>query len=376
MGHWHIDNDWLFEQATNNNRVSSEEITSRNYTFDSKLALTPFDYFWTHNVIVGGEFRYEELDDPVNLGKENSLTGSSGEALASVFTGALFAEDEIEFTEAFRMTAGLRYDYHEQFGSHFSPRTYFTYDLTDALTFKTGWAQAFKAPNLRQLDPNWVTTSRGRGCGAVGGPCEMVGNPDLEPETSNSFEAGFYYDDGAWQASATYFFNDVKNKITSARVASLILGDGTKYVQQINVDRARSQGIEGSLTIPIHPDWTWTNAFTYLLESKNLETGMPLSADPEYAIHTEMTWQARENLSFTASLDWYGKQVDYVEVTETLTAQNVKPYSNVNFSTKYDINDNFTMKAGVNNIFDSQPESSSNYKENGRTYFVSLTSKF
>lgn len=101
-----------FEQATNNNRVSSEEITSRNYTFDSKLALTPFDYFWTHNVIVGGEFRYEELDDPVNLGKENSLTGSSGEALASVFTGALFAEDEIEFTEAFRMTAGLRYDYH------------------------------------------------------------------------------------------------------------------------------------------------------------------------------------------------------------------------------------------------------------------------
>lgn len=191
MGHWHIDNDWLFEQATNNNRVSSEEITSRNYTFDSKLALTPFDYFWTHNVIVGGEFRYEELDDPVNLGKENSLTGSSGEALASVFTGALFAEDEIEFTEAFRMTAGLRYDYHEQFGSHFSPRTYFTYDLTDALTFKTGWAQAFKAPNLRQLDPNWVTTSRGRGCGAVGGPCEMVGNPDLEPETSNSFEASF-----------------------------------------------------------------------------------------------------------------------------------------------------------------------------------------
>ncbi|WP_305853153.1 TonB-dependent receptor domain-containing protein [Agrobacterium sp. OT33] len=379
VGEWDIGTSTttgFFEQATNNNRVSSEEITSRNYTFDSKLALTPFDYFWTHNVIVGGELRYEELDDPVNLGQENSLTGSSGKAEASVFTGALFAEDEIEFTDAFRMTAGLRYDYNEHFGSHFSPRTYFTYDLTDALTFKTGWAQAFKAPNLRQLDPNWVTSSRGRGCGAVGGPCEMVGNPDLEPETSNSFEAGFYYDNGAWQASATYFFNDVKNKITSARVASLILDDGTKYVQQINVDRARSQGIEGSLTIPIHPDLTWTNAFTYLLESKNLETGMPLSADPEYAIHTEMTWQARENLSFTASLDWYGKQVDYVEVTETLTAQNVKPYSSVNLSTKYDINDNFTMKAGVNNVFDSQPESSSNYKENGRAYFISLTSKF
>ncbi len=365
-----------YEEATNSNRVTDVDMTSYNALLDNKFTFTPFDYFWTHNIVVGSELRYEKLDDPANLGRDNSVTGNSGKPSADVFTGAFFGEDQIEFTDRFRVTAGLRYDYHEKFGSHFSPRTYVMYDLTDALTFKAGWAQAFKAPNLRQLDPNWVTTSRGRGCGAVGGPCEMVGNPDLDPETSDSYEAGFYYDDGAWQGSFTYFYNDVQDKITSARVASLILPSGTKYVQQINVDRARSQGIEGGLTIPLHADWTWTNSFTYLIESKNLETGMPLSADPEYAVHTEVTWQAREDWSFTATLDWYGKQVDYVQEPETLTAQNVSPYSTIGLSSKYDFNENFTLKAGVNNIFDSQPAAESNFKENGRTFFVSMTGKF
>jgi outer membrane receptor for ferrienterochelin and colicins len=365
-----------YEEATNSNRVSDVDMTSYNALLNNSFTFNPFDYVWTHNIIVGSELRYEKLDDPANLGRDNSLTGTSGKPSADVFTGALFGENQIEFTDRFRLTAGLRYDYHENFGSHLSPRAYVGYDVTDALTFKAGWAQAFKAPNLRQLDPNWVTTSRGRGCGAVGGPCEMVGNPDLQPETSDSYEAGFYYDDGAWQGSLTYFYNDVKDKITSARTASLILPGGTKYVQQINVDRARSQGIEGGLTVPLHDDWSWTNSFTYLIESKNLETGMPLSADPEYAIHSELTWQAREELSFTASLDWYGKQVDYVQDPETLTAQNVKPYSTVGLSTKYDFNENFTFRAGVNNVFDSQPEAESNYKENGRTFFVSMTGKF
>lgn len=365
-----------YEEATNRNRVSDVDITSYNTLLDNKFTFNPFEYFWTHNIIVGSELRYEKLDDPANLGRENSVTGSSGSPSADVFTGAVFGEDQIEFTDRLRLTAGLRYDYHEKFGSHFSPRAYLGYDVTDALTFKAGWAQAFKAPNLRQLDPNWVTTSRGRGCGAVGGPCEMVGNPDLQPETSDSYEAGFYYDDGAWQGSLTYFYNDIKDKITSARVASLILPDGRKYVQQINVDRARSQGIEGGLTVPLHETLSWTNSFTYLIESKNLETGMPLSADPEYALHSEITWQAREDLSFTASLDWYGKQVDYVQEPETLTAQNVSPYSTVGLSTKYDFNENFTFRAGVNNVFDSQPNADSNFKENGRTFFVSMTGKF
>lgn len=356
--------------------VLGNSITVRSYTLDGKLAM-PLDYFWTDGLTIGSEFRYEELDDPENLGKANTVTGTSGSPQTDNWTAALFAENKLDIIETVHLTTGLRYDYHDMFGSHLSPRAYITWDVTPDLTFKTGWAQAFKAPDLRQLNPNWVQTSRGRGCGAVGGPCEMVGNPDLKPETSNSFEGGLFYENSAGlQAGLNYFFNEIEDKITSARVASLITAGGTKYVQQINVDRARSQGLEGNFSIPLHDTLTWTNSFTWLFESKNLETNLPLSADPEISVHTELVWQARENLSFTLSGDYYGKQVDYVTTPETLIAQNVEPYAVANISTRYSFNENVDFKAGINNIFDAQPKSESNFVENGRTFFLGVTTKF
>lgn len=355
--------------------VVANGITARNFSLDGKLAI-PVEMMWSQDVTIGGDIRHEELNDPANLGKYNTVTGETGSAIARNLTAALFVEDQVHVSDQLKITGGLRYDYHEKFGSHFSPKVYVNYDLTDSWTLKAGWARAFKAPNLRQLNENWVTTSRSRGCGAVGGPCEMVGNPNLKPETSDSFEAGFVYDDGAWQGGLTYFHNVINDKITSARSATLIMPDGTKYVQQINVDRARSQGIEGFLTVPVHQDVTWTNSFTWLFESKNLDTGMPLSADPEYSIHSNIAWQATDKLNLSTTLNYYGPQVDYVLNPETLIAQNVSPYFVMDVAAKYDFNDSFTGKVGINNLFDSQPKTESNFKENGRTYFLSATAKF
>lgn len=383
-GEWDIGTSTVtafFENAQNEydivsgGNVVANGITSRNFALDGKLAM-PIDLMWSQDLTIGGDIRHEELNDPANLGKFNTVTGESGSAIARSLTAALFVEDQVHVTDQLKITGGLRYDYHDKFGSHFSPKVYVNYDLTDSWTFKAGWARAFKAPNLRQLNPNWVTTSRGRGCGAVGGPCEMVGNPNLKPETSDSFEGGFVYDDGAWQGGLTYFHNVINDKITSARVATLITPAGTKYVQQINVDRARSQGLEGFLTIPVHRDVTWTNSFTWLFESKNLDTGMPLSGDPEYSIHSNIAWQATDKLNLSTTLNYYGAQVDYVLNPETLTAQNVSPYFVMDIAAKYDFSDSFSAKAGINNLFDSQPKTESNYKENGRTYFLSATAKF
>ncbi|WP_439271810.1 TonB-dependent receptor domain-containing protein [Pseudochrobactrum sp. HB0163] len=386
VGEWDFGTSTItafIEDANNHHNITNRAgavtgettINVRSYTIDGKISM-PIDFLFEQNLTLGAEYRYEKMKDPENLGKKNSVTNTTGLPETNMWTTAIFAEDQIRLTDSLKLTAGLRIDQHEKFGTHASPRLYLNYDVNEHLTLKAGWAQAFKAPNMRQLNPNWVQTSRGRGCGAVGGPCEMVGNPDLKPETSNSFEIGGIYLQDNWEAGLTYFYNDIDDKITSARKASLITPNGTKYVQQINIDRARTQGFEGNLTITPHHDWTWANTFTYLIESRNLETGMPLSADPKYSINTDLTWQLRENFSLTGGLAFYGKQVDYVAKPETLTAQNVSAYHIANISLKYDPAEHVTLRAGVNNIFDKQPRSESNFVENGRSYFLSLTSKF
>lgn len=386
IGNWGFGTSTItgqIEQADNEHNITNRAgditgataIALTTAIIDGKLSMPLTLLGFKQDLTVGSEYRHEKMTDDENTGKLNSLLGTTGDTTTTMWSAAVFAEDQVRLTDALKMTLGLRVDRHEKFGTHTSPRVYFNYNISDAFTLKAGWAQAFKAPNLRQLNPHWVQSSRGRGCGAVGGPCEMVGNPNLKPETSNSFEIGGYYMHSLFDAGLTYFYNEINDKITSARKASLILNDGTKYVQQINVDKARTQGVEGNFTLYFHPDWTWTNTATYLFEAKNLETNQPLSADPKYSVHTELSWQALENLALIASMDFYGKQVDYI-IAETLSARNVSAYNISNFSVKYDTSKNLTLRAGINNIFNNQPKSESNYVENGRSYFVSLTAKF
>ncbi|GAA0594049.1 TonB-dependent receptor domain-containing protein [Caenispirillum bisanense] len=371
------------EKAKNEHTITNaagltlgDGIEATSYTVDGKLSL-PLDLVVPQTVNIGGEARYQELDDPENTGKFNTLLGITGPSTADVTTYALFVEDTAYVTDAFSVTAGVRMDHHEKFGEHFSPRLYGVYHITDAVTVKGGYAEAFKAPDLRELNPYWVTTSRGRGCGAVGGPCEMVGNPDLQPETSKSKEVGLYYDHDGWAANVTYFHNDIENLITSARTASLILPNGTKYVQRINVDKARTSGIEGGVTVPLHDTLSWTTSFTYMIEAKNLTTGMPLSSSPELSVNTDLTWQARDDLRVTLTAQYMGEQVDYVASPETLIAQSVDPYTTVSLSAAYDLTDSLTLRGGVLNVFDETPEGEGyNYREDGRAFFASITATF
>jgi outer membrane receptor for ferrienterochelin and colicin len=372
------------EQAVRSNQftdrsgaVLGDEVTAKSYTAEGKVSL-PLELGLPQMLNIGGEYRLEKLKDPLNMGKSNTVLGGVGSDTADMTTYALFLEDNISVTDDLTLTGGLRMDHHEEFGTHYSPRAYVNYNLTDAVTLKAGYAEAFKAPDIRQLNPYWVSRSRGRGCGAVGGPCEMVGNPDLKPETSQSAEFGVYYDAKGWKANATYFHNDIENKITSARTASLILGDGTKYVQQVNVDKARTSGIEGSFTVPVLKDTlTWTNNFTYLIEAKNLETGEPLSTSPKLSVRSNLNWRATQDLSFDLSARYMGKQVDYVAETETLSAQVVKAYTTFSLSTAYEANDHIVLRGGVENILDEQTDSEGyNYREEGRRFFLSATAKF
>lgn len=51
---------------------------------------------------------------------------------------ALFAEDNWALTDTLTATFGLRYDDHNVFGSHVSPRGYLVWNASDAWTFKGG----------------------------------------------------------------------------------------------------------------------------------------------------------------------------------------------------------------------------------------------
>ena len=52
----------------------------------------------------------------------------------------------------------------------------------------------------------------------------------------------------------------------------------------------------------------WNNNFTYMLQSKNKQTGDYLSVTPRYTLNSMLDWQATQDLSLQASVAWYGQQ--------------------------------------------------------------------
>lgn len=130
-----------------------------------------------------------------------SATGRSPYSSAEIFS--LFTEDNMALTDSIMLTPALRFDHHSIVGNNWSPSLNLSQELTDDWTLKLGIARAYKAPNLYQLNPNYILYSNGQGCYASSSACYLMGNSDLKAETSVNKEIGLEYKHDGYQAGIT-----------------------------------------------------------------------------------------------------------------------------------------------------------------------------
>ncbi len=231
----------------------------------------------------------------------------SPKAHASIYS--LFAEDNLYIGERWTVTPGLRFDHHSLQGNNWSPALNLSYMVNEQWTVKAGIARAYKAPNLYQSNSGYLLYSAGNGCwgnapGSDNG-CFLLGNSDLKAETSINKELGIEFrSPEGLGASLTYFHNDYRDKIEAGRAPidsfTNSIGKYTNVFQWENIPRAVVQGIEGNLTWPFAQDWLWSTNFTYMIESKNKETGEHLSTIPEYTVNSTLDWSVTPAWSLRA----------------------------------------------------------------------------
>jgi len=310
-----------------------------------------------------------------------------------------FIEDNLYLGERWMLTPALRFDHHDKTGSTLSPALNTAFNLTSAWTAKLGLARAYKAPNLYQANPGYALYSAGIGCWGGGGACYLMGNPDLKAETSFNTEFGVEYAQGRTQATLTWFRNDYRNKVEAGREV-IATHAGRNVFQWDNTPKAVIQGIEGNLRLALGTQVEWSNNFTWMLESKNKETGDYLSVIPEYTINSLMDWRASERVSLLLKATFYGEQrpqrFDYQGKPVTGSAAERMPgYALVGISGRYQFNDAVSLVAGIDNLLDKrifrrgnaagvnigtpneiQGAGAYTYNEPGRALFVSVNLGF
>ncbi|WP_024889755.1 TonB-dependent receptor domain-containing protein [Luteimonas huabeiensis] len=318
--------------------------------------------FGEHLVTVGGQYNDTDMEDGV-FGMDGA--GFRPGTKQTHKQWAVFAEDNWGFTDTLTATLGVRYDHHNIFGSHVSPRAYLVWDASDAWTLKGGVSTGYKAPKPNYLFPG-ITGFGGQGVSP------MVGTPDLQPETSTNFEIAAYYEDDAWGFNATAFYNRFKDKIATGdnfpncEVAPagggycVDIGPGwaalgyTTFSQRINIDRAETRGVE----LAAHADlaagfslrgnYTWTQSE----QKSGAQEGRPITGNPaEHIANATLQWAATPSIDLSLIAEArYDRYRDYDAATDRELYYG--DYTVFHLGASWRINDAFGLNARVNNLFD------------------------
>ncbi|WP_313110496.1 TonB-dependent receptor domain-containing protein [Stutzerimonas nitrititolerans] len=319
---------------------------------DGSLSLPLADI---HLVTFGGEWRKEHLEDG------GFVTGD-----AQNIHRALFLQDEIQFDPSWSLVLGNRFDQHEQYGWHNSPRAYLIHHVNDALTIKGGGGRGFKAPSLKQLSP---------GYSAIGGSGMFTihGNPDLEPETNTTYEISADYQADGWSLNAGIFQNNVRGLIQTVCVSDC--GQRGREVRNYdNVDKARIRGLELGGGVDLPANLRWDLNYTYL-DAIYRSADRHLGDRARHLANTRLQWSPGAAFSAQLRGEYVGSQLTY----SSNTAYGIPAYSLWHLELSQRITDDISLRGGIENLTDEDFSDASDnftFAEPGRTYHIGVSLRF
>jgi len=253
------------------------------------------------------------------------------------------------------VTVGGRVDDNSEFGTHGTYRAGLVYHLTGAARLRVSTGIGFKEPSFFE---NFATGF-------------ARGNPNLDPERSRSWEAGFEYRG----VTVTYFNQEFRDLIEYSFAP--LPPDSVNY---FNVGAASANGIETSITASLSRAIAFSLRYTYLSTrveesaSPNNPDGLfvpgkPLIRRPAHTVGPELTANSGR-VHVMLGGRWVGSRDD-IDFTRPLGQQRVtlEPYARVNLAAEYDL-DRFVLSGRVDNLFNDQTQEIAGYRPRGRTALI------
>jgi len=275
-----------------------------------------------------------------------------------------FAEATLTVVDGFNITGGARYDNHSTFGDKWSPRVYGVWNINEALTLKGGVSRGFKTPRVEQIAEGII------GFGSQG-RVPLLGSPGLTPETSTSYEAGLYYDgQGFFSGNVTLFNNDFTDKIASGpgvpncrfSAAPNLPGcvdvgnfpNVDVFSQSINIDKARTRGVEVATRFAFTPALSLSANYTYT-ETEQLsgsEEGLPLIGMPKHMLNGNLRWKLGDKASVWARAEIRSSRYRGANVQQTAVGD-FRSYEVFHLGGSYQLTPAFRLAATVYNVLDT-----------------------
>lgn len=198
---------------------------------------------------------------------------SARERITEVFARDSWTIGDVLFT------AGARHTSSTLWGSTTNPSVGLAWQASPSLRLRSNVARGFRAPGFKEIRYTFFNPAGGY---------QIVGNPDLRPESSVSGSVGGTWAPSVrWSLDAEAYRNDVKDLVDWSYRGDNAAGFQT--YANVNIARARTQGIETNVRVTMLGT-ELTAGYDYL-RARNLSTGLPLT---RRATHTARLRASRE----------------------------------------------------------------------------------
>ncbi len=273
------DRQFAFEERTTLTATPAPDRERLN-TFENRVygaageARSSFDLAgMTHRIAIGGDVswtRQEGLRDGTFPGRGESFP-TRAFPVTDFTLGGVFIADEISLLGgALTLFPALRFDFYDlnptedlllttftpqgQSGSRLSPKFGATVKLAKDVILFGNYAQGFLAPTPSQVN-NFFEF--------IAGGYTSIPNPDLRPETSESFEVGARYVGDIFSLQFTGFRGDYDNFINQQVVSGGFTPQNPAIFQFVNFTGARIEGVEARAEVKLASGWNARFAAAY-----------------------------------------------------------------------------------------------------------------
>ena len=275
-------------------------------------------------LVLGAESARDGLHRGLSFGFPTTLA-------QGITTNAGYAEMLTDLPIGFHNSFSVRDDDNSRFGNRVTWRMAPSWVIeSTGTTLRASAGSGFKAPALQQL------------FGTFGG------NANLKPESSTGYEAGIDQKilGNDLVGGVTWFHNDIRNLITSGPAPTFL---------NINIGRARTQGVETFLTWKALETLTFRADYTYT-DSLDATTRAALLRRPRNKASLGADWQAMDGLQLNATLLYLGQQIDGNR-DFSIPRMKQSDYVTLDLAASYRLTDMWSLFGRIENATDTNYQS-------------------
>jgi vitamin B12 transporter len=265
-------------------------------------------------------------------------------------TDSFAIEYRNDISDRLSLALSSRYDDNSEFDSANTYRMEAVYQLSDDTRLRSAYGTAVKNPTFSER---------------FGFYTNFIGNPELKPEESTSWELGIDQQLGDFSLSATVFNSELENEINGFAYDAVNMG----FTAVNNEGVSRRQGVELTASVDLDASLAISAAYTYI-DSVQPNGAGGYEDEVRRARHTanlNLAWQATDLLQLTTNVQYSGSQSDEFFPPWPTPSQIVtlNDYTLLNVNANFSATDRLDIYLRLDNLLDDDYEEVFGYQTLG-----------